>query len=191
MNLNEKLEKEKVRNSVDDFSKIFLYKEGKFYHAFEVSAFLIKKYVCTEEFQRGRGDKDIIKSERYNGKNGEYVLVGFPVESLSKFVPAYKSMDSLDGNNLVITIDINMFGEDATGGALNKAFNDWKASCPLHEQAANRNRITQGASPQTMLARSGLFSIVSEVLGYPLESGTAEQNIEFIRSMKRKVVSLL
>ena len=50
------LEYEKQRQQPADWNKVILHREGKFYRTYEWSLWLIKKFVCTEEFQKQRGD---------------------------------------------------------------------------------------------------------------------------------------
>ena len=191
MKISPILDNEKARESVEDFAKVFLYKEGKFYRAFDVSAFLIKNYVCPESLQKERGDKQLLQSPRYQTNNGEYIVVGFPVESFSKYVPAYVEVQTLEYDNLVVTIDPALFGEDITVETLQAAYEDWKSACPLKDRGKSRSEVSGGASQQSALGRSGLFAIVSEILGYPVESSTPAQNIEFISRIKGKLVQLL
>lgn len=54
------LEHEKIREEKENWNKIYLHKDGKFFRAYEWSAWLIKMFVCTEEFQRERGDEEAV-----------------------------------------------------------------------------------------------------------------------------------
>lgn len=191
MKISPILDNEKARETIEDFAKIYLYKEGKFYRAFDVSAFLIKNYVCPESLQKERGDKQVLQSPRYQTNNGEYIVVGFPVESFSKYIPAYVEVQTLEYDNLVVTIDPALFGEDMDLDGIQTAYEAWRESCPIKDRGKSRAEVSGGASQQSMLGRSGLFSIVSEILGYPVESSTPAQNIEFISRIKGKLVQLL
>ena len=101
------LEYEKQRQQPADWNKVILHREGKFYRTYEWSLWLIKKFVCTEEFQKQRGDDKMLSAKRYVGKKtGEYAMSGFPVESLSKYIPEYQAVrrlrqnvDDLKGSN--------------------------------------------------------------------------------------------
>ncbi len=185
------LENEKLRETTEDFAKVYLYKEGKFYRAFNESAFLIKRYICTEEMQKERGDKSILQTPRYQTKSGEYVIAGFPIESFSKYIVAYKDVQSMDNDNLVVTIDETLFGEDATPESLHADYEEWVAACPVKDRSKNRAEVAGGNGQQAALARSGLFSIVSEILAYGVDTSTPIQNIEFISRIKSKLVQLL
>ena len=67
MKLVPALEYEKLRDDAN-LNKIILHKDGKFYHIYEWSAWLVKTVVCTEEYQSQRGDAKILAANRYNSK---------------------------------------------------------------------------------------------------------------------------
>ena len=62
MRLNDALENEKNRQERESWNKIYLHKDGKFFHAYEWSAWLIKAFVCTEGFQKERGDSKMLSA---------------------------------------------------------------------------------------------------------------------------------
>ena len=95
------LEYEKQRQQPADWNKVILHREGKFYRTYEWSLWLIKKFICTEEFQKQRGDDKMLSAKRYVGKKtGEYSMSGFPVESLSKYIPEYQAVRPMEGGDL-------------------------------------------------------------------------------------------
>ena len=88
MKITPALAYEKLRQDAQSQNKIILHKDGKFYHVYEWSAWLLKTLVCTEELQRERGDAKMLQVNRFVTKSGEYVLAGFPLESVSKYIGA-------------------------------------------------------------------------------------------------------
>lgn len=112
MKITPALEYEKIRQDLESWNKVILHREGKFYRAYEWSAWIIKTVVCTEAFQKERGDAKMLTCNRYKNKNGEYVLLGFPVESFSKYVPVYKDVKKMEeGDDLMIEIEMPFTGE--------------------------------------------------------------------------------
>jgi hypothetical protein len=191
MKLIPALEYEKLRQDKESWNKIIVHREGKFYHIYEWSAWLVKTVACTEDFQRQRGDTKMLAANRYNGKDYEYVMIGFPLESLSKYVPEYINLETMEGGDLAITVDIPLNG-DETIETMQNAFEQWKRQCPLLEKKAKGNKdITSGSSQASQLVRSGIFNILSEVLSYPVERMTPAENIDFISNIKQKVAALL
>ena len=188
MKLIPALEYEALRESKAK-NEIYIHKEGKFYHIYEWSAWLVKTIVCTEDFQRERGDAKILAANRYKAKEKEYVMLGFPVESLSKYIPEYDDVKQLDGDDIVVTITL---ADDVDYEEMLPVFEEWKAMCPMKEnKRKGRNDIVHGDGTAPMLARSGLFQIASKILSYPLGSSTPTQNIEFLSKLRQEVAALL
>lgn len=191
MKLSEALENEKLRENPISWNKVYLHKEGKFFHIYEWSAWLIKAFVCTEEFQRQRNDKTILLSQLYVTKRAEYVIIGFPIESLSKYIPNYKIITPLENSDLEIEVDIP-YGGDVTYEQLQVDFEEWRKTCPVKDSkdGIKRKQATQ-ADNATILSKSGIFSILQQVLSYPVEMTTPNENLAFISKLKREVSALL
>ena len=176
MRLTPALEFEKLRKDPESWNKIFLHKDGKFFRAYEWSAWLIKTVVCTEEMQKERGDQKMLTANRYVTKKGEYVSVGFPLESLAKFMIGFEDFDPN-------TVD--------DYAELLAVFEEWKHALPEKDtkQAQKASRTTSNVD--TDGGRVGMFQILSQVLSYPIESKTPAENAEFIATLKRQLSSLL
>ena len=191
MKLIPALEYEKLREDAESWNKVYVHKEGKFYHIYEWSAWLIKQFVCTEELQQERGDKKILQANRYKAKENEYVMIGFPVESLSKYIPEYANVESLEDGSLEIVVSIP---EDVCVSfeQMQQLFSEWKELCPMKKNEAKSKRdIVNGNGNAPMLARSGMFHILSQLLAYPVESTTSAENVTFIGKLKQEVAALL
>lgn len=193
MKLTPALEFEKLRQESDSWSKIFLHKDGKFFRAYEWSAWLIKKVVCTEDFQKERGDQKLLAANRYVTKKGEYVSVGFPLESLSKYMPSFEEVD-FEKIEDYAEFDVALPDpESLTYEELQASFEEWKGSLPEKDTRHGNQKPTgrSGAGIDSGDSRVGMFQILSQVLSYPLESKTPSDNAEFIATLKRQLASLL
>lgn len=192
MKLVPALEYEKLRDDAN-LNKIILHKDGKFYHIYEWSAWLVKTVVCTEEYQSQRGDAKILAANRYNSKNGEYVMAGFPLESVSKYIPQYDAYEEMEGGDLQMSVALSSEMAMMTIDEMHKAFDEWKAQQPFKESrnAKSVQQITNGDPRSGVLARSGVFQIMAEVIAYPIEASTPTQNIEFLSKIKQKLIALL
>jgi len=192
MKLSTALQWEAQRESPDKWNKVYLNKDGKFWHAYCWSAWLMKVVVCTEERQQARGNEKMLTAVRYQTKNnGEYVIVGFPIDSLGKYVPEYVSMTPVDDGGDVI-VEVQMPGDLLLMDyeALKAEYERWYESCPAKEPKQKSDRPVPTAV-QMAQGRNGMFYILSQVLSYPLEQKTPTDNIEFISQLKQQVVSLL
>lgn len=191
MKLSAALEFEKLREDAASWNKVILHRDGKFYHAYDWSAWLIKQYVCTEEFQQQRGDEKLLQVSRYPSKHGEYAMLGFPLDSISKYIPAYENARKMeDSDDMEITVGID-FGE-ADHETLSRMYEEWFATCQLKEKKGKGNAaMTHSDGKAPALARSGIFSILVKVLSYPVEAKTPAENIEFISQLRQEVAALL
>ncbi len=191
MKLTPALEFEKLREDAESWNKIFLHKDGKFFRAYEWSAWLIKTLVCSEAFQKERGDVKILAANRYVTKKGEYVSVGFPLESLSKYMPNYEDVD-FETIEDYATFTVEMSDEeDVTYEVLQAAFMEWKQSLPEKDTRGGQKATRSTARVDSEGSRVGMFQILSQVMSYPLESKTPSDNAEFIASLKRQLAALL
>ena len=181
------LEYEKNRQQPADWNKIILHREGKFYRAYEWSLWLIKTVICTEDFQKQRGDDKVLQAKRFVGKKtGEYAMSGFPVESMSKYIPEYQTVRPMEGgDDLEITINLPLKG-DETYEVLFAAFSEWKQSLEMHDPDEKRNGKGKDIKP-----RGGAFAIVQKLLAYPVEKKSSADNVEFISELKELAAELL
>jgi hypothetical protein len=191
MKITPALAYEKLRQDAESQNKIILHKDGKFYHVYEWSAWLLKTLVCTEELQRERGDAKMLQVNRFVTKSGEYVLAGFPLESVSKYIPEYDDLQEMEGGDLSITITLSNDMQQLSNEQLLTMFEEWKQDQPIKEGRKSTREIHAGSSQAPTLAKSGVFAIISEVLSYPVEQKTPAENIEFISKMKQSIVALL
>lgn len=193
MKLTPALEYEKLRKEKGSWNKIYLHKEGKFFRAYEWSAWLIKKFVCTEEFQKERGDIKMLTANRYITKKGEYVSVGFPLESLSKYMPSFENVD-FETIDDYAQFDVPVeYNENMTYEELVELFEEWKNSLPEKDTKHTDKKTTDRSVPfvDTTNGRMGMFQIVSQILSYPLSSKTPIENAEFISMLQRQLSMLL
>ena len=193
MKLSDALQWEAQRENPETWNKVYLNKDGKFWHAYNWSAWLMKKVVCTEELQRERGDEKMMSAVRYQTKNnGEYVIVCFPIESLGKYVPNYISMTPVEGGNgdVIFEIEIPEDMRLMDYNMLKDGYAQWYNECPIKEPKQKSDRVIPSAA-QMAQGKTGMFHILSQILSYPIEQKTPTDNYEFISNLKQQVVSLL
>ena len=105
-----------------------------------------------------------------------------------KYIPNYNVLgnDGLASDDFYIDIVVSSLGSDFE--TLDLMFHTWKADCPEKEDKKKKDSQQQQAQA---LGRSGLFSIVSQIISYPAEATTPIQDKEFISRMKAQAASLL
>ena len=182
------LEYERMRQDDASWNKVILHREGKFYRLYDWSLWLVKTIVCTEAFQKARGDDKMLSAKRYTGKKtGEYAMSGFPVDSLSKYIPEYAAIRQMEGgDDLEIEINMQLNG-DETYESLSAQFEAWKKDLEVYTADDGK----KGGKGQPAKPRSGAFHIVSQLLSYPVEKKSSSENVEFISSLKEMAAELL
>ena len=192
MKLADALTLERNREEQESWNKIYLHKDGGFFHIYEWSAWLLKTLVCTEEFQKARGDEKMLSAKLYKTKKAEYIIIGFPLDSLSKYVPCYEEASDFGENTLLVTIDISLL-TDASYKDMLSQYNEWRMNCEVKTSKSNNNNANSNNKLNNAMALSGsgLFAIVSQVLSYPIEKSTPSDNINFISGIKQQLASLL
>lgn len=191
MKLTIALQFEKQRQDADSTHQVILNKDGKWYHIYDYSAWLLKTVVCTEEMQQARGDAKMLTVTHCQSKTGDYVIAGFPLESTAKYIPNYISCREMEGGDMCIDIQLPDKLANLTPDEMMAKYEEWKQSIPVKENRKNMRQITSGDTKPAALARSGVFGIISEVLSYPVEKKTPAENIEFISQLKQSIVGLL
>jgi hypothetical protein len=167
-----------------------LHKDGKFFRAYEWSAWLIKTVVCTENMQKERGDAKMLAANRYVTKKGEYASVGFPLESLSKFMVGFNDFD-MNPDEDYAEFRLTVFdAETTTYEEIEAQFEAWKQSLP-EKSTATVQKPGRTSNIDTENGRVGMFQILSQVIAYPIESKTPAENAEFIAMLKKQLSSLL
>ena len=191
MKLSSALSYEKLRQDADSQNKIILNKDGKWYHVYDWSAWLLKSVACTEEMQKERGDAKALTVSSYNTKTGDYVIAGVPFDSVAKYIPEYETMCEMEDGDLSISVTLPDSLSTLTPEEMQNSYNSWKEAQPIKENRKSVRQIVSGDPKPSALARSGVFGIIQEVLSYPVEQKTPTENIEFISQLKQRIVSLL
>lgn len=143
MKLSAALQWEAQREAPESWNKVYLNKDGKFWHAYDWSAWLMKTVVLTEDMQHERGDDKMMAAVRYQTKNsGEYVIVGFPIESIGKYVPEYISMTPVEdgGGDVIVEIALSEEMLQMEYEAIKEKYSQWREECPKKESKQKNDK---------------------------------------------------
>ena len=179
------IKKEGERSERSDFLKIYLHAEGKFLHAYDVSAWL---YSChSPETFKLRCQK----SKQF--PDGRYVVIGHPPteESFAKYAPKGSTLTQ-EENLYILNLAEDTFPQEVTTELLLADFHKWKMEQPLSESptdsTSSDQRISQGAN--TKESRS-VDDVLHQILAYPLESSTLLETLQFVSDLKKQVAHLI
>ena len=84
LSLSQRLAKEK-RTSAFDWLTVYLWKDNDFFHAYNQSAYIVVNQLYTGEIKEQNNNRPL-KVAKYRTSEGNYILAGFPVRSLNKYI---------------------------------------------------------------------------------------------------------
>ena len=162
MSLIDKLAKEADRKTQDDWQKVYLYKEGTFFHAFNESAWLLTTFVYSEEFRKSLGDQRGLQVTHTLSKQaGDYLVAGFPVRSLDKYVTGCEVTEHDD----VFVCNVNpIFMPTQESEVYQTQYEMFKSAIPAKEQKPKKGSSVKipGMTPlKKRCSRPAYFSWVS------------------------------
>ena len=86
ISLKDKFAIDAQRETAEQRHIIHLFREGKFFRAFNYSAWLLSEYVYNETYRNSINAQNPISVTRNTSQNdGEYIVCGFPVHSIEKY----------------------------------------------------------------------------------------------------------
>jgi len=188
MNFNDALKVEERENN-EDLYTISFYKESEWWRAYEWSAYL--SYM----FPNNLDDKLKIKATRrqYKGSNDGIVIVGLQLKSFGKYFPG---IDISDINGNKFSIDVRKYFENTNFQIeeYKKILSDWKGKVPYCKSKEKDNKtndtVINNSVPFITNGHTA-FSVMGEILEYPLENKTPMDNYAFIRELKNHILMLI
>ena len=160
--------------------------EGKFCHAYEVSAWLYSRMAS-----------DALKVRRQKSKgfpDGSYVMVGHPAEkkSFAKYAPKDSSLVQ-EGDTYTITLPDNVFPQEVTREILLADFEKWKCEQPFSETKNDAKDDTPKNAARTSPKHTpkDMDDVLQQIIAYPLENRTLLETVTFVSDLKRQVSILI
>lgn len=185
MSMLEILNKENTLQKEQPYKIHFFMENGGWWRAYELSAFL-----CYE-IQKNMGEGNQLKvSKKFMKNYGEYVFVGLKLQSFNKYFPNMDietMLEDLDDKH--ITIDVsNLLNESFADGKVDDKYIDWKNNIKLTNK--QKETINNGEI-QTSINGNTIFGVLQQVLGYPLEDRTPNENTLFIKQLKHQLLKII
>lgn len=189
MAIKDILENEK-RNTVDDFFKIHFYMDGGWWRAYELSAFLCNHIPCNLQ------DNERLKvTKKHLKEYGEYVFVGLQMQSFSKYLPSIDidtSLEDIQDKHLIFDVKdvyMELYSHDEIG----KLFKEWKEKFKIKDKKdktsiKNTNDVSDIITDNK---RRTIFGILQQVISYPLDDKSPNENTIFIKQLKKDLLEII
>lgn len=195
MGIKDILEKEKARPESADWRVINLFSEGKFFRAYEVSAWLYHKYI-NESYK--------LTHHFIKAINGSIIFLGFPKDKLQTNIPKEATIEQNDDKYARVVLPVTEGEADIDLAALQKAFEEWKAAQPIEPFKTDNKACTSSAEPRQQGARKGdfkataasdghpsFFSIAQELMAFSIEAHSPIECMLFLSDVKKRLAQIL
>ena len=171
---------EKENNRGGNLSDIYLFVEGMFYRAYERSAWLCCRYV--NEFKVTRRDM--------KNSDDSVVFIGFPVSSLSKFVPQGVAVEQSEGYAL-LHLPLENHPELSDTAAADEAFANWKNAVPNASTVAKKTSLQKDLKHMPDGEPRRMSEIMLSIMAFPVEQKTPMECMMFVADIKQKIAKLM
>lgn len=192
--LEEVFAQEWDREIPETWNKVYLYKMGDFWRAYEWSAWLISVITFSDKVRMGTKDRKPLHVTRMMRTDieGTYCFVGFPIKSVEKYIPERENFESIDDKHVVITIALPTptDGSEVTFERLKEAVEKWKENYDIKVQKPKKEKPSSTPGPIAVARPTGA-GILAQIMAYPLAERTAVDNIAFISSLKNQITAIL
>lgn len=180
---------------VDDptcIRKIYLFREGNFTRAYDISAWMMVHFVCE------KGGVSQPKPTRRTLKDGtDFVFVGFPNVSITKYIPSDLKIDEVNEKMSVVNVSALLpEGFDNLDKILTE-YDKWKETIPVKEEKSkerkNENTALSDAETVRGVCRKNvsLTMIFQQILGYDIAAHSPMEWGEFIKSLKNDLMNIV
>ena len=175
-----KLESEHSQND-EGLYVIHLFPEGKFFRAYEWSAWIVVTHI--NDFKVTR--REIKTIER------DVCYIGFPQESLEKWTPEGATVSDRPDGGRDMLIPEKFRKQFADKAAMNEEFSRWREKLPISEfkekSSTNKDK-TKAEKPEGDLTARELML---KVLAFPIETKSPLETMEFLSQIKAHIARLL
>ena len=177
MTKKEIIEKEKEVNR--DLKRVFFYKEGDWYHAYEWSGYLAYLYTSKNSVT--------LKPTRKELNNyGDYIFVGLKLTSFEKYFKGVDISNNMHMEDEVINLDLSEFFMDEDFSGYETMLEEWKKETNLSGKKKKKNK--QYAEE---FSTENMQSIVKMIASYPLMEKTPIENISFLTMLQNNCIKLI
>lgn len=180
---------------VDDptcIRKLYLFREGNFTRAYDISAWMIVHFVC------GKGGVNQPKPTRRTLKDGtDFVFVGFPNVSITKYIPSDLKISEVSEKMSIIDASALLPDNLDDLNKILEEYEKWKETIPVKEEKSKERKNENTASSDVEDVRGvrrknvSLTMIFQQILGYDIAAHSPMEWGEFIKSLKSDLMTIV
>lgn len=193
MSIAEILEIERNREESSTWNVIHLFKEGSFYRAYEWSAWLITVVSFNDSVRNGTQDRKPLTVTRKKDKNsdGTFVFVGFPLNSLDKYIQNGTEFKPINDNQIDIQIELSADIGEVSFDAISNKIDEWKDGVPIKEEKQKKGK-SDDSTPFVMSSDRpmSITGIMTQIIAYPLEQKSPMEVVAFVSDIRKRLAML-
>jgi hypothetical protein len=193
MSIADILEIERNREESSTWNVIHLFKEGSFYRAYEWSAWLTAVVSFNDSVRNGTQDRKPLTVTRKKDKNnyGTFVFVGFPLNSIDKYIPNNIEFKPISDGQIDIQIELPADIGEISFDAISKKIDEWKDGVPVKEEKQKKGKSDE-STPFVMSSDRpmNITGIMTQIIAYPLEQKSPMEVVAFVSSIRKELAML-
>lgn len=189
ISLKDKIAIDAKRTTDEERGKVILFREGKFFRAFNRSAWLISQYIYNEEYRKKIGAISPLSVTRNKSQGDtDYILCGFPIHSIEKYSGGLP-YEVINDEQAVITLP--EFALGMTEEEYDQAYAEFASTIVAKPKKSEEQRQF-GTSDEEGRPRSlGMIDIIRKVNNYSLAEHTPVEVMHFLQEIQNDIHRLM
>ena len=144
--------------------------------------------------------KDLNENERLKPTRRKYkdidescIFVGFPIKSISKYLPNIEDRMIYNDDMSILTIDVLDFVSNVNN--FDDEYINWKNSVAIKTKNKSNNDNNNASNNLNKSSNEGryfkIIELVQEIVSFPIEHKTMIENMLFISDIKQKFLKII
>ena len=189
ISLKDKFAIDAQRETAEQRHVIHLFREGKFFRAFNYSAWLLSVYVYNETYRNSINAQNPISVTRNTSQNeGEYIVCGFPVHSIEKYRGGLE-YNVIDENRATITMP--EFSIELEGDDYQKGYEEFAAGITKKPKKTDEQRQFGKSDLDGNVRSLGMIDIIRKANNYVISEHTPIEVMLFFEEIQKDIHRLL
>ena len=189
ISLKDKLAIDAKRETTEERLTVHLFREGKFFRAFNYSAWLLSEYVYNETYRQSIKATNTISVTRNGSQNeGDYIVCGFPIHSIDKYRGGL-DYQVLDEEQAVIKMP--EFAVELEGEDYQKGYEAFAESIVKKPKKTDEQRQFGKSDAEGNVRSLGMIDIIRKVNNYVIAEHTPMEVMMFVDEVQRDIHKLL
>lgn len=189
LSLQEKIALDAQRSTTEERNRVILFREGKFFRAFNYSAWLLSQYVFNEAYRNGIHAQNPLSVGRNQSPTvGEYILCGFPVHSIEKYSGGLP-YQVVDDEQAVITLPDYL--TDLTDESFRQSYEEYAQSVVAKPKKSDEKRQFGTSDAEGRVRSLGMIDIIRKANNYVLAEHTPMEVMLFFQEIQGDIHKLL